>query len=245
LAKSEKPTKKQVLFKRVLLKVSGEAIQGQGSSFSLETVDRIVLEIEQVQKMGVEIGLVIGGGNIVRGEKLAQKGMNRISSDSMGMLATVINGALFESAFALKGVPAILYSAIPAGTVAQGMNPTHIERSLKEKYVVIFSGGTGNPYFTTDSAAALRACEIGAQALLKATKVDGVYDRDPALFPGARFFPTLCYEEVLKKGLKVMDMTAVSMCRENGIPIIVFNLLERGNLIKLISGEKVGTIIKE
>jgi uridylate kinase len=245
LAKSEKLTKRQVLLKRVLLKVSGEAIQGQGSSFSLETVDRIVLEIRQIQEMGVEIGLVIGGGNILRGEKLAQKGMSRISSDSMGMLATVINGVLFENAFSLKGIPAIHYSAIPAGMVAQNMNPKGIERSLREKNVVIFSGGTGNPYFTTDSAAALRACEIGAQALLKATKVDGVYDRDPALSPDARFFPELRYEDVLKQGLRVMDMTAVSMCRENGIPIIVFNLLERGNLIKLISGEKVGTIIKE
>ena len=240
LAKSE-----NLEYHRVLLKISGEAIAGECSCFSLETIENIVQEIAQVQNMGVEIGLVIGGGNIIRGERLAEKGLNRTRSDSMGMLATVINGMLFENIFAIKGVPSVLYSAIEMGNIAERMSTRSVERSLAEKAVIVFSGGTGNPFFTTDTAAALRACEIGANALLKATKVDGVYDRDPALHPDARFYTEISYGNVLKNTLKVMDMTAVSLCRENRIPIVVFNLYKRGNLAKIVSGERIGTIIKE
>ena len=232
-------------YRRIILKLSGEAIAGKDSCFSLETVECIVQEIAQVRNKGVEIGLVIGGGNIIRGERFAEKGLSRMWSDSMGMIATVINGMLFENIFSMKGVPAVLYSAIDVGNIAGSLSLMSVERALEEKAVIIFSGGTGNPFFTTDTAAALRACEIGAGALLKATKVDGVYDRDPVLYRDARLYPEISYGDVLKNTLKVMDMTAVSLCRENRIPIIVFNVYKYGNLARIVTGERIGTIIKE
>jgi uridylate kinase len=240
LGKSEK-----LAYRRILLKISGEAIQGRGSPFDLERIDRIVREIDRVRGLDVEVGLVIGGGNIVRGRELAGAGLSRIKSDYMGMLATVINGVLFQSCFTARGISAVLTSPLAAGAVVETENADFVERSLREKRVVIFSGGTGNPFFTTDSAAALRGCEIGAQVLLKATKVDGVYDRDPAVHHDARFYPEITYDDVLERSLEVMDMTAVSMCRDNRLPIIVFNVFKESALERIVTGEKIGTMIKE
>ena len=232
-------------YRRVLLKISGEAIGGEKSVFNLETVERIAEEIGQLQRMGVQIGLVIGGGNIIRGEKFAELGLNRNQSDYMGMLATVINGMLFENILIKKGVHSVLQSAIHVENITEGVALKKTSSHLDEKTVVIFTGGTGNPFFTTDSAAALRACEIGAEVLLKATKVDGVYDKDPVVYPDARFYPLISYDDVLKNKLKVMDMTAVSMCRDNRIPIIIFNLTKYGNIKKIVTGNLTGTLIKE
>jgi uridylate kinase len=232
-------------YRRVLLKISGEAIGGEKSVFNLETVERIAEEIGQLQRMGVQIGLVIGGGNIIRGEKFAELGLNRNQSDYMGMLATVINGMLFENILIKKGVHSVLQSAIHVENITERVALKKTASHLDEKTVVIFTGGTGNPFFTTDSAAALRACEIGAEVLLKATKVDGVYDKDPVVYPDARFYPLISYDDVLKNKLKVIDMTAVSMCRDNRIPIIIFNLSKYGNIKKIVTGNLTGTLIKE
>jgi uridylate kinase len=232
-------------YSRVLLKISGEAIGGEKSVFNIETVERIAEEIGQLQRMGVQIGLVIGGGNIIRGEKFAELGLNRNQSDYMGMLATVINGMLFENILIKKGVHSVLQSAIHVENITERVALKKTASHLDEKTVVIFTGGTGNPFFTTDSAAALRACEIGAEVLLKATKVDGVYDKDPVVYPDARFYPLISYDDVLKNKLKVIDMTAVSMCRDNRIPIIIFNLSKYGNIKKIVTGNLTGTLIKE
>jgi len=232
-------------YRRVLLKISGEAIGGEKSVFNRETVERIAEEIGQLQRMGAQIGLVIGGGNIIRGEKFAELGLNRNQSDYMGMLATVINGILFENILLKKGVHSVLQSAIHVENITERVALKKTSSYLDEKTVVIFAGGTGNPFFTTDSAAALRACEIGAEVLLKATKVDGVYDKDPVVYPDARFYPLISYDDVLKNKLKVMDMTAVSICRDNRIPIIIFNLTKYGNIKKIVTGNLTGTLIKE
>jgi len=232
-------------YRRILLKISGEAISSPADVFDLRTVDALISEILTVHALGAEIGIVIGGGNIVRGEKLAGAGFNKSRSDYMGMLATVINGMLFENAFEAKGIPAKLHSALQVSSAAEGVNVNAGMRHLEDGDIVIFAGGTGNPYFTTDTAAALRACEIGADALLKATKVDGVFDRDPAIYGDAVFYPEVSYDDILRDKLKVMDMTAVSMCRDNAIPIIIFNLHQQGNLKKIVNGESIGTIVKE
>jgi uridylate kinase len=232
-------------YRRILLKISGEAISGDKSVFDLETVERIAEEIGLIQRMGAQIGLVIGGGNIIRGEILAEIGLNRNLSDYMGMLATVINGMLFENVLLKKGIPTVLQSALPVENITESVALKKTLSYLKEKAVVIFTGGTGNPFFTTDSAAALRACEIEAEVLLKATKVDGVYDKDPVMYPDAQFYPLISYDDVLKNKLKVMDMTAVTLCRDNGIPIIVFNLSVYGNIKKIVTGNLTGTLIKE
>jgi len=232
-------------YKRILLKISGEAISSPSDIFDFRTVDALISEIVDVYTLGTEVGIVIGGGNIIRGEKLAGAGFNRNRSDYMGMLATVINGMLFENAFEQKGVSARLQSALQVTSVTEGVTANTGIRYLEQGSIVIFSGGTGNPYFTTDTAAALRACEIGADVLLKATKVDGVFDKDPAAFKDAIFFPEISYDDILKRKLKIMDMTAVIMCRDNEIPIIIFNLHQHGNLKKIVSGETIGTIVKE
>jgi len=228
-----------------LLKISGEALEGVDSTFNLKTVDRVVEEVEQVHKLGIEIGIVVGGGNIIRGKELTSSGLERNQSDYIGMLATVINGLLLQSIFNRKGIRAVLQSALIVQNLTEGVVLEKTIRYLEEKKIVIFAGGTGSPFFTTDTAAALRACEIGADLLMKATKVKGVYDSDPLQNRNARLFSSLSYEEVLKRKLGVMDMTAVSMCRENKIPIIIFNLFNRGNILRIVRGEKVGTIIKE
>ncbi len=232
-------------YNRIILKISGEAIAGESLLFDLETVEKLSAEIVEVQKMGIEIGLVIGGGNIIRGEKLSGFGFNRNRSDYMGMLATVINGLLFENVFLSKGVPAVLLSALKVETITESIILKNTSHYFKEKTIIIFVGGTGNPFFTTDTAAALRACEIEADVFLKATKVDGVFDKDPAVFNDAKFYRTISYDEVLKKKLKVMDMTAVSMCRDNRIPVIIFNMHQSGNIKKIVTGDTIGTTIKE
>jgi len=228
-----------------MLKISGEALEGAESTFNLNIVERIVDEVEQVCTLGTEMGIVIGGGNIVRGRELTGWGLARNHSDYMGMLATIINGLLFKSLFDKKGIKAVLQSALVVNTLTEGVVLEDTLKYLEEKKIVIFTGGTGSPFFTTDTAAALRACEIGADLLMKATKVEGVYDSDPVKNKNARLFSSLSYDEVLNKKLGVMDMTAVSMCRENKIPIIIFNLFNRGNILRIIKGENVGTIIKE
>lgn len=232
-------------YRRILLKISGEAIQGNDSVFDLETVGRIASEIGQVQKEGVGIGVVIGGGNIIRGEKLSGYGLDRNQADSMGMLATLINGLLFENVLLSQGIPAVLQSALPVDTVAESIDLKKTSRYLKEKSVILFAGGTGSPHFTTDTAAALRALEIDAEVLMKATKVDGVFDKDPEVYSDARFFKTLTYDDVLGRNLKVMDITAITMCRNKKIPVIVFNINQRGNIVKIVSGDNIGTTIKE
>ena len=232
-------------YRRILLKISGEAIQGNDSVFDLETVGRIASEIGQVQKEGVGIGVVIGGGNIIRGEKLSGYGLDRNQADSMGMLATLINGLLFENVLLSQGIPAVLQSALPVDTVAESIDLKKTSRYLKEKSVILFTGGTGSPHFTTDTAAALRALEIDAEVLMKATKVDGVFDKDPEVYSDARFFKTLTYDDVLGRNLKVMDITAITMCRNKKIPVIVFNINQRGNIVKIVSGDNIGTTIKE
>lgn len=235
----------ELKYRRILLKISGEALSSPSDIFDFRTIDALISEIVDVHTLGTEVGIVIGGGNIIRGEKLAGAGFNRNRSDYMGMLATVINGMLFENVFQKKGVSAKLQSALQVPSVIEEVTANAGIQYLEQGIIVIFSGGTGNPYFTTDTAAALRACEIGADALLKATKVDGVFDRDPAVSKDAVFFPEVSYDDILKRKLKIMDMTAVSMCRDNGIPIIIFNLHQHGNLKKIVSGETIGTIVKE
>jgi len=232
-------------YKRVLLKISGEAIGSREGAFDLTAVRRISDEIRRLCELGCEIGIVIGGGNIVRGGTLSEHGLDRVQSDYMGMLATIINGILFETILQNEGVSAVVQSALRVETLTEDIVLKHTRSSLAEGKVILFAGGTGSPYFTTDTAAALRACEIGADALLKATKVDGVYDKDPVKYEDATFFPALSYQEVLYRDLKVIDMAAVAMCREQRIPIIIFNLLSEGNIEKIVRGYDVGTTIKE
>lgn len=236
---------KPLKYRRVLLKISGEAIEGSETPFDLETVRRIASEIGELQARGAEIGIVIGGGNILRGAKLAAYGLDRGQSDYMGMLATIINGLLFENVLKSCGVWAVLQSALPVPTVAEEIFLKKTLEMMQKGAVVIFAGGTGSPYFTTDTAAALRAIEIGAHVLLKATKVDGVFDDDPELNSDALFLRSLRYDDLLSRQLKVMDMAAVSMCRDHALPILVFNIYQPGNIAKVLEGEQIGTIIKE
>ena len=232
-------------YRRVLLKISGEAIRGPDSVFDFGIVKRIASEILLLQKKGVEIGLVIGGGNIIRGEKLFEHGLDRNRSDYMGMTATIINGLLFENILKSIGASVILQSALPIDTVAESIDLNKTSFHLSEKTIVIFAAGTGNPYFTTDTAAALRALEINAQLLIKATKVDGVFDKDPEVYSDAKFYKTLTYNEVLEKNLKVMDMTAISLCRDGKLPVMVFNINKSDNIVKIVMGDNLGTTIKE
>ena len=232
-------------YRRVVLKLSGEAISGtSGSVFDLSIIHRLASEIKGIYDLGVQIGIVIGGGNIIRGEKLSEMGLDRNRSDYMGMLATVINSMLLESSLKLSGVPAVVQSALPVETVVEPIDLSRTFRYLEDGNVVIFAAGTGSPHFTTDSAAALRAREIYADLLMKATKVSGVYDRDPVKYSDARFYPHLTYEEVLTKNLAVMDMTAISLCRDGNIPIVVFNMFNKGDMYNIILGKNIGTIIE-
>jgi len=232
-------------YSRVLLKLSGEAIGGDDEVFNLKTVERIADEIKKVQNQGTQIGIVIGGGNIIRGNELARYGISRIQSDSMGMLATVMNSILLEEVLLSIGVPSMLQSALPIDTIAEGIVLKKTMQSLESGRVVLFAGGTGSPYFTTDTAAALRACEIGADVLMKATKVDGVFDKDPELYKDSIFFKFLTYDEMLSKQLKVMDMAAVSMCRDNKISMIIFNIFKENAFIRAVRGDDIGTTIEE
>lgn len=231
-------------YRRVLLKLSGEALMGsQGFGVDPAMASRIAEEIAELHSIGVEVAATVGGGNIVRGIAVSAAGMDRVSGDYMGMLATVINALALQNALEKIGVFTRVQSAIEMREVAEPFIRRRAIRHLEKGRVVIFAAGTGNPYFSTDTAAALRAMEIGAEAILKATKVDGIYDSDPMQNPGARLFPELTYREVLEKGLRVMDTTAVSLCMENKLPIVVFNLLRRGNIKEAVLGSKVGSVI--
>jgi uridylate kinase len=232
-------------FTRVLLKLSGESLAGeQGYGIDPLTINAIAREISEVVAQGVQLALVIGGGNIFRGLAASSKGMDRASADYMGMLATVINSLAMQDALEKQGVSTRVQSAIAMQEVAEPYIRRRAMRHLEKGRVVIFGAGTGNPYFTTDTAASLRAMEINAQVILKGTKVDGVYSADPKKDPDAVKLPEITYIDVLKKGLQVMDATAISLCMDNKLPIIVFDLTVEGNILKVISGEAIGTIVQ-
>jgi uridylate kinase len=232
-------------FKRVLLKLSGEALMGQqGFGVDPRMADRIAQEIQEIHGIGVEIAATVGGGNIVRGISVSAAGMDRVSGDYMGMLATVINALALQNALEKRGVYTRVQSAIEMKEVAEPFIRRRAIRHLEKGRVVIFAAGTGNPYFSTDTAAALRAIEIGAEAILKATKVDGIYDADPVLFPSAKLLKDITYLQVLEKGLRVMDTTAITLCMENNLPIVVFNLLRQGNIRDVVMGSTMGSVIR-
>ena len=234
-----------VKYHRILLKLSGEALAGeQGYGISPEVITGIAAEIKEVAALGVQLALVIGGGNIFRGLAASSKGMDRASADYMGMLATVMNSLAMQDALEKQGVVTRVQSAIEMQQIAEPYIRRRAVRHLEKGRVVIFSAGTGNPYFTTDTAASLRAMEIGAEVILKATKVDGVYTSDPAKDKNAVKLDGLTYLDVLQRGLKVMDATATSLCMDNNLPMIIFDLTRRGNIMKVICGEPIGTIVK-
>ena len=231
-------------YQRILLKLSGEALQGdEGFGIDAQVLDRMAQEIKELIELGVQVGLVIGGGNLFRGAGLAEAGMNRVVGDHMGMLATVMNGLAMRDALHRAYVNARVMSAIPLNGVCDNYNWADAISQLRQGRVVIFSAGTGNPFFTTDSAACLRGIEIEADVVLKATKVDGVYDKDPKKVKDAEKFNKLSYIDVISNNYRVMDLTAVSLCMDNNLPIQVFNLFDKGSLKKAVSGKSIGTII--
>jgi uridylate kinase len=231
-------------FRRVLLKLSGEALMGaQGFGIDPLVTARIAEEVQEVRTLGVEIAIVMGGGNFIRGVAASESGIDRVVADNMGMLATVINGLALQDALEKRGCYTRVTTAVEIRQVAEPFIRRRAIRHLEKGRVVIFAAGTGNPYFSTDTAAALRAMEIKAEVILKATKVNGVYDADPEKFPDAKMFSQVNYLDVLSRGLKVMDTTAISMCMDNSLPIIVFNLNVHGNLKRVILGEKIGSLV--
>lgn len=232
-------------YRRIVLKISGEAFQGEkGYGIDLSSLKSIALQIKEIHRLGIEIAVVIGGGNLFRGEIAAREGMDRSTADYIGMLATVINGLALQDALEKLEVPTRVQTAIEMRELAEPYIRRRAIRHLEKKRVVIFACGTGNPYFTTDTTAALRAIEIGAEAILKGTKVDGVYDSDPLQNRRARKFSVLNYIDVISKELKVMDATAITLCMDNKIPIIVFNLFKKGNIKRIVMGEKIGTLVR-
>ena len=234
----------QPAFKRILLKLSGEALAaGQGFGVDPQRIHEVAKELAEVNALGIQIAIVVGGGNFFRGVAVQAKEMDRVSADHMGMLATVINALALQDALEKQGVYTRVQSAIEMNQVAEPFIRRRAIRHLEKGRIVIFAGGTGNPYFSTDTAASLRAMEIKADAILKATKVDGIYDADPVLVKDATKFDTISYMEVLKRGLKVMDSTAISLCKDNNLPIIIFNLNIRGNIQRVVMGEKVGSLV--
>ena len=234
----------ELRYKRIILKISGEVLAGERQyGIDPATVARFVEEIREIHELGCEIALVIGGGNILRGAEASDHGIDRASADYMGMLATVINSIAFQDALEKIGVSTRVMSAIEMRQVAELYIRRRAVRHLEKGRVVIFAGGTGNPYFTTDTTASLRAMEVGAEVILKATKVRGVYDTDPLKNHEAKLFRELTHMEVLSKELKVMDATAISLCMDNKLPIIVFNVMERGNIRKVVSGQPIGTLV--
>jgi len=229
-------------FQRILLKLSGEALAGtQGFGLESNRVQEIAEELAEAQKLGAQIAIVVGGGNIFRGVAQQAKDMDRVSADHMGMLATVINALALQDALEKQGAHTRVQSAIVMNQIAEPFIRRRAIRHMEKGRIIIFAGGTGNPYFSTDTAAALRAMEIKADVILKATQVDGVYDADPKLVADAKRFTEITYMEVLKRGLKVMDSTAISLCKDNNLPIVVFKLAERGNIRRVIMGEKIGS----
>lgn len=233
------------VYKRILLKLSGEALQGDDDGgINFDTVGRICEEIQEVVDQGVQVGLVVGGGNIFRGSIGVNSGLDKPTGDYMGMLATMINALALQAGLESRGVSSRVLTAIEMRPVAEPYIRRRAVRHLDKGRVVIFGAGTGNPFFTTDTAAALRASEIGAEILMKATKVDGIYDKDPAIHDDAVRFEELNYTHVLSKNLAVMDATAISLCRENKLPILVFDLTAPGNIMKSLHGETTGTIVQ-
>jgi uridylate kinase len=234
------------IFKRIILKLSGEALQGKLGHGGIDTgvTASIAKRLKEIHRLGVEIAIVIGGGNIFRGAAAESKGIDRSTADYMGMLATVINGMALQDALEKEGVFTRAMTAIEMHKMAEPYIRRRAMRHLEKGRIVVFVGGTGNPYFTTDTTAALRAVEIGAEVILKATKVDGVYSADPKKVRSAKKFKKLKYIDVIKRNLKVMDATAISLCMDNNLPIIVFNLFKKGNIKRVILGENIGTIVK-
>ncbi|MGP1430655.1 MAG: UMP kinase [Fusobacterium sp.] len=231
-------------YKKILLKLSGEALMGeQEFGISSDVITSYAKQIKEIVDLGVEVSIVIGGGNIFRGISGAAQGVDRVTADHMGMLATVINSLALQNSIEKLGVPTRVQTAIEMPKVAEPFIKRRAQRHLEKGRVVIFGAGTGNPYFTTDTAAALRAIEMETDVVIKATKVDGIYDKDPVKFADAKKYGTVTYNEVLAKDLKVMDATAISLCRENKLPIIVFNSLVEGNLKKVVMGEHIGTTV--
>ena len=234
-----------MMYKRILLKLSGEALLGE-RQYGIDPIriSQYAQEIKKVTSLGIEVAIVIGGGNIFRGVSAANNGMDRVQADYMGMLATVINGLALQSALEETEVQTRLQTAIKIEAVAEAYIKRKAVRHLEKKRVVIFGGGTGNPFFTTDSAAVLRAIEINADVILKGTRVNGIYDSDPEKNKNAIKFDSISFDNFLNKNLKVMDSTAFTLSKENNLPIIVFNMNKKGNLFKIISGEKIGSIVK-
>ncbi len=232
------------IYIRILLKLSGEALMGAGDyGIEPKVISRIAQEVAQLKRLGVEVGMVIGGGKLVRGAGLAQAGMDRVTADHMGMLATVMNSLAMQDALERHQVFARVMSAIRINEVCEDYIRRRAIRHLEKGRVVIFAAGTGNPFFTTDSAASLRAIEINAELMLKATKVDGIYSADPLKVPDAQRYACLTYDEVLGRKLQVMDATAIVMCREHAIPLKVFNIFHQGDLLRVVCGEDVGTTV--
>jgi uridylate kinase len=233
------------IFKRILLKLSGEVLMGQ-EKFGIDTrvITRLAEEVSQINRSGVQIGLVIGGGNLFRGAGLAEAGMDRVTADQMGMLATVMNSLAMQDALERLGVYARVMSAIRINEVCEDYIRRRAIRHLEKGRVVLFAAGTGNPFFTTDSAASLRAIEISADVMLKGTKVDGIYSADPIKVPGAQRYEQLTYDEALQRKLAVMDTTAIVLCRDYGMPLKVFNINHPGELVRVVCGENVGTTVR-
>jgi uridylate kinase len=232
-------------YARILLKLSGESLMGnEGYGIDPEAMKRIALQVKEVKDLGVSIAIVVGGGNIYRGIRAEEQGLDRATGDYMGMIATVMNAVALQDCLETLGLDTRVQTAVQMAQVAEPYIRRRAIRHLEKGRTVIFAGGTGNPYFTTDTTAALRAMEIGAEVILKATRVDGVYDKDPERFPDATFFPEITYLEVLNRNLRVMDATAISLCMENKLPIVVFNLRVKGNMTKAVLGERVGTLVR-
>lgn len=233
------------VYKRILIKLSGEALGGkQGTGINTTTIKQIAHDVALAHRENIQIGVVIGGGNIFRGVAASTEGMDRASSDYMGMLATCINALALQDALEKENVPTRVQTALEMNEIAEPFIRRRAIRHLEKGRVVIFAGGTGNPYFTTDTAAALRAAEINADIIMKATKVDGIYDKDPVKHEDAVMFKEISYIDVLNKGLKVMDSTAISLCMDNKLPILTFNLMTSGNILRAVRGEHIGTLVK-
>ncbi len=239
-------TQAKTAYKRVLLKISGEALQGkQGYGIDPVIVDSIAQQLKEVKDMGLELAVVIGGGNIFRGLEASSRGMDRSTADYMGMLATVINAMALQDALERKGAYTRVLTAIAMEALAEPYIRRRAMRHLEKGRIVILAGGTGNPYFTTDTTAALRAIELGAEVILKATRVDGIYSEDPEKNKNAKRFQRLHYMDVIKKRLKIMDTTAISLCMDNDLPIVVFDLIRQGNIRRVAAGENIGTIVQK
>jgi uridylate kinase len=237
--------KSKIRYKKILIKLSGEALMGnEGYGIDPDSVVEVAGQIKDLHKLRVEIAIVLGGGNIYRGKKGEKKGMDRVTGDYMGMMATVMNALALQNALENLGIETSVQTALKIERIAEPYSRKKALTYLKKGVVVIFACGTGNPYFTTDTAAALRAIEIKADILFKATKVDGIYDKDPELHKNAKFYTEISYGDVLKKGLQVMDLTAITLCKENHLPLAVFNMRKKGNLKKAVLGEHIGTIVR-